>query len=136
MEKKLFKINNLHYFRGDLKGLLAGLLSLGLLGLGLGLSTLVQAQAWPNRAVRVIVTFPPGGTPDIYGRIMSNELSRLWGQSVVVENRTGASGGIGTELVAKSPAIRCCSRPMHPSPSPPISSPIFPTTQCVTLHRW
>jgi len=61
------------------------------------------AQSYPNRPVRVIVQYPPGGTPDIYGRIMSAELSRLWSQSVVVENRTGASGTIGTDAVAKSP---------------------------------
>jgi len=60
------------------------------------------AQGYPSRLVRVIVTFPPGGTPDIYGRIMSVELSRLWSQSVVVENRTGASGSIGTDYVAKA----------------------------------
>jgi len=58
--------------------------------------------AYPSRPVRVIVTFPPGGTPDIYGRIMSIELSKLWNQSVVVENRTGASGSIGTDYVAKA----------------------------------
>jgi tripartite-type tricarboxylate transporter receptor subunit TctC len=60
------------------------------------------AQGYPSKPVRVIVTFPPGGTPDIYGRIMSVELSRLWSQSVVVENRTGASGSIGTDYVAKA----------------------------------
>lgn len=60
------------------------------------------AQGYPNRPVRVVVQYPPGGTPDIYGRIMSQELSKLWGQSVVVENRTGASGTIGTDLVAKA----------------------------------
>ena len=61
-----------------------------------------MAQAWPTRPVRVVVTFPPGGTPDIYGRIMSAELSKVWNQNVVVENRTGASGNIGTDYVAKS----------------------------------
>ncbi len=60
------------------------------------------AQGYPSKPVRVIVTFPPGGTPDIYGRIMAVELSRLWSQSVVVENRTGASGSIGTDYVAKA----------------------------------
>jgi len=60
------------------------------------------AQAYPNKPVRVIVQYPPGGTPDIYGRIMSAELARIWGQSVVVENRTGASGTIGTDMVAKA----------------------------------
>ena len=62
------------------------------------------AQAYPNKPVRVIVQYPPGGTPDIYGRIMSAELGRLWGQSVVVENRTGAGGAIGTEYAAKAAA--------------------------------
>ena len=60
------------------------------------------AQAYPAKPVKVVVTFPPGGTPDIYGRIMSAELQKLWGQSVVVENRTGAGGTIGTDSVAKS----------------------------------
>ena len=62
----------------------------------------VWAQAYPAKPVRVIVTFPPGGTPDIYGRIMSAELSKMWNQSAVVENRTGAGGTIGTDFVAKS----------------------------------
>jgi tripartite-type tricarboxylate transporter receptor subunit TctC len=62
----------------------------------------VFAQAYPSKPVRVVVTFPPGGTPDIYGRIMSVELGKLWNQSVVVENRTGAGGTIGTDFVAKA----------------------------------
>jgi tripartite-type tricarboxylate transporter receptor subunit TctC len=62
----------------------------------------VWAQGYPAKPVKVVVTFPPGGTPDIYGRIMSAELQKLWGQSVVVENRTGAGGTIGTDSVAKS----------------------------------
>ena len=65
-------------------------------------ATSALAQAYPTKPVRVIVTFPPGGTPDIYGRVMSVELSKLWNQSVVVENRTGAGGTIGTDYVAKS----------------------------------
>jgi len=60
------------------------------------------AQTYPSKPVRVIVTFPPGGTPDIYGRIMANELQKIWGQSAVVENRTGASGSIGTDFVVKA----------------------------------
>jgi tripartite-type tricarboxylate transporter receptor subunit TctC len=59
-------------------------------------------QAYPSKPVRVIVTFPPGGTPDIYGRVMSAELQKIWNQSVVVENRTGAGGTIGTDYVAKA----------------------------------
>src|SRR5256885_6830066 len=59
-------------------------------------------QSFPSKPVRVIVTFPPGGTPDIYGRVMSAELQKIWNQSVVVENRTGAGGTIGTDYAAKS----------------------------------
>jgi tripartite-type tricarboxylate transporter receptor subunit TctC len=62
-----------------------------------------DAVIYPTKPVRLIVTFPPGGTPDIYGRVMASELSTLWSQSVVVENKTGASGVIGTDYVAKSP---------------------------------
>ena len=66
------------------------------------LASAALAQTYPSKPVKVVVTFPPGGTPDIYGRIMSAELGKLWGQSVVVENRTGAGGTIGTDSVAKS----------------------------------
>ena len=61
-----------------------------------------SAQGYPTKPVKVIVTFPPGGTPDIYGRIMSAELQKIWNQSVVLENRTGAGGTIGTDYVAKA----------------------------------
>ena len=74
-----------------------------LLALALAAAALpAWAQSYPSKPVRVIVTFPPGGTPDIYGRIMSTELSKAWNQSVVVENRSGAGGTIGTDFVAKS----------------------------------
>jgi tripartite-type tricarboxylate transporter receptor subunit TctC len=62
----------------------------------------VQSQAYPVKPVRVIVQFTPGGTPDTYGRVMSQELSKMWNQSVVVENRTGSSGNLGTDFVAKA----------------------------------
>ncbi len=65
-------------------------------------SSPVMAQGYPNRPVKIIVTFPPGGTPDIYGRIVAQELSTLWKQGVVVENKAGASGTIGTDFVAKA----------------------------------
>ncbi len=66
------------------------------------LSPAAWAQGYPSKPVRLIVTFPPGGTPDIYGRVMSAELQKTWNQSVVVENRTGAGGTIGTDYVAKA----------------------------------
>src|SRR5499427_6272216 len=78
------------------------MLSRLLVALALALACPAAAQTYPSRPVKVVVTFPPGGTPDIYGRIMSAELAKAWGQSVVVENRTGAGGTIGTDFVAKS----------------------------------
>src|SRR5690242_1681246 len=66
------------------------------------LTTFVQAQQFPARPVRMVVGFAPGGGTDIIARIVSQKLSERWGQPVVVENRTGASGNIGAELVARS----------------------------------
>ena len=61
------------------------------------------AQAYPVRPIRFIVPFPPGGGNDIVGRIVAQKLADGLGQSVVVDNRGGAGGTIGTELTAKSP---------------------------------
>jgi len=60
------------------------------------------AQDYPNRAVRVIVPFPPGGAPDLVGRTLANRLGERLGQAFVVENRTGAGGNIAAEAVAKA----------------------------------
>lgn len=70
---------------------------------GLALSTgPALAQSYPSKPVKVIVTFPPGGTPDIYGRMLAQELTAHWKQPVVVENKTGASGTLGADFVAKA----------------------------------
>ena len=60
------------------------------------------APAWPTRAVRIMVGFPAGSTPDLVARTIAEPLSRAIGQSVVVENRPGAGGNIAADLVAKS----------------------------------
>jgi tripartite-type tricarboxylate transporter receptor subunit TctC len=60
------------------------------------------AQDYPNKPVRVIVSFTPGSATDIVGRIVSAKLSEYWGQPVVVENRSGAGGSIGSAAVSKS----------------------------------
>lgn len=62
----------------------------------------VHAQAYPNRPVRLIVAFPAGGSTDIIGRIVAQNLSARLGQQVVVDNRGGAGGTIGTDLAAKA----------------------------------
>ena len=62
------------------------------------------AAAFPDRPVRFVVPFPPGGGTDAVARILGGELGRMWGQQVVVENRAGAQGNIGTALGLKSPA--------------------------------
>lgn len=60
------------------------------------------AEAWPTRFVRIIVPFPAGAPPDVGGRLIAARLSELWGQQVIVENRPGAGGNIGTAAVARS----------------------------------
>ena len=67
------------------------------------LVTTATAQTYPNRPVRVIIPFAPGGASDFVGRIMQPRLGELLGQQIVVENRAGASGNIGLEAAAKSP---------------------------------
>jgi tripartite-type tricarboxylate transporter receptor subunit TctC len=62
------------------------------------------AQAWPSKAIKIIVPYPPGGTSDILARAVGQKLQETWGQPVVVENKPGATGNIGADLVAKSPA--------------------------------
>ena len=60
------------------------------------------AQDYPSRAVKIVVPFPAGGTADVMPRIFSDWLSKKWGQPVVIENRAGAAGNIGAEVVAKA----------------------------------
>ena len=61
-----------------------------------------HAQAWPTKPVRVVVAFAPGGSLDFVTRIIAERLSQDLGQQFVVENRAGASGAIGSDIVAKA----------------------------------
>jgi len=70
--------------------------------LGALLAAGAQAQSWPQKPVRFIVPFPPGGATDISARLVGEKLSQIWGQTVVIENRGGAGGVIGSDVVAKA----------------------------------
>jgi tripartite-type tricarboxylate transporter receptor subunit TctC len=69
---------------------------------GLALATAAQAQSWPQKPVRFIVPFPPGGATDISARLLGQELQEIWGQTVVIENRGGAGGGVGAAEAARA----------------------------------
>src|SRR5262245_48005280 len=60
------------------------------------------AQDWPNRPVKFIVPYPPGGSTDVGARVIGDHLSRVLGQQIVVENKSGGSGNIGFEAAARS----------------------------------
>jgi len=70
--------------------------------LGLLVAAAASAEEWPAKAVRFIVPYPPGGGTDIIARIMQHPLSEALGQTIVIENRGGAGGALGTELSAKA----------------------------------
>lgn len=73
------------------------------LGVAMPTPSWAQVAAWPSKPVRVIVNFPPGSSPDVLARAISQPLQQALGQPVIIENRAGASGMIGAEAVAKSP---------------------------------
>lgn len=78
--------------------------SAALVLLAMPIHALAQAGAWPSKPVRIVVNFPPGSSPDVLARAISQPLQQALGQPVIIENRAGASGMIGAEAVAKSPA--------------------------------
>ena len=65
--------------------------------------SLAQSSSYPNKPIRIIVPFAVGGIADTFGRVIGIKLTEAWGQPVIIENKTGAGGNIGAEVVAKSP---------------------------------
>ncbi len=88
------------YSRRAVVGGLAALTALSMAGAAA--PALAQASDWPSKPIRLIVPFPPGGSTDMVGRLIGNLLAERLGQSVVVENRGGASGTIGSNTAAKA----------------------------------
>jgi tripartite-type tricarboxylate transporter receptor subunit TctC len=70
----------------------------------LGWPQFAQAQSWPNKPIKFIVPYPPGGGTDVIARIMQEPLSQALGQQIIIDNRGGAGGSIGTDIAAKSPS--------------------------------
>jgi len=68
----------------------------------LGTTVYAQSKNWPDKSIKLIVGFPPGGGSDAVARIMAINLSQMWGQQVIIDNRGGAAGTIAADLVAKS----------------------------------
>jgi tripartite-type tricarboxylate transporter receptor subunit TctC len=75
-----------------------------LCGLLCSVATVAAAQTYPTKPIRLMVPFPPGGSTDIVARIVAQKLAAQLGQGVVIENRGGAGGSLGTAVVAKAPA--------------------------------
>src|SRR6185436_11813330 len=82
-------------------GIFLGLASV-LLAAGLAGEAAAQAQSWPDRPVKLILPYPPGGATDLIGRPWSDKLTQAFGQQFVIENRGGAGGMIGTEAASKA----------------------------------
>jgi len=103
----------------------------------------VSAQAWPaKQPIRIISPYAPGGTTDVLARLLAPRLQEKLGQTVIVENRPGAGGNIGTDTVAKAPAdgytlLLAASGPLVISPSLYAQLPYTPLKDFtyVAAHR-
>ena len=80
------------------------LITLFISSFGLIFSAGAWAQAWPTKSIKFVVPYPPGGGTDVIARIVQEPLSQALGQQIIIDNRGGAGGSIGTDAVAKSPA--------------------------------
>jgi tripartite-type tricarboxylate transporter receptor subunit TctC len=94
------QVSNRELWSGRLRGGLFAALAL----FGLGTAPTARAQPWPDHPVRFIVPYPPGGGTDVIARIVQERFQNALGQPIIIENRGGAAGSLGTDVVAKSAA--------------------------------
>ena len=78
-------------------------LRVGLTAFASLLATAVAAQAFPSKPIRIVAPFPPASVADVLARPVAQKMNETWGQPVIVDNRTGAAGNVGAEVVAKAP---------------------------------
>ncbi len=101
-----------------------------------------HAQEFPTKAVRWIVPYAPGGSSDILARLIGQKLAETWGHSVIVDNRPGAAGNIGTEVAARSPAdgytllLVASTFTMNPSVYPKLAFDTVNDFAPVTMIMW
>ena len=87
-----------------IKLLVTTVVLVGSLLVGLPLSAQTESSNYPERSIRLVIPYPPGGSNDNIARLLATQLQKQLGQSILVENRAGASGTIGSEVVARAPA--------------------------------
>jgi tripartite-type tricarboxylate transporter receptor subunit TctC len=103
--KDLLFIFRAVYIRHKLRTLVITLIpAMSLQLAGIGLSNAQPATSYPDKSIRFIVPFPPGGPADIQSRIIGQKMSMRWKQPVVIDNKPGAGGSIGVEFVSRAPA--------------------------------
>ena len=95
-------INSLHARAQRRTGLMGVMGAALVAAFGLAASQPVQAQAYPNKALRIVVPYPAGGGTDVIARMVGAKLTEAWGQPVIIDNKAGASGILGNDFVAKS----------------------------------
>ncbi len=104
-------------------------------GAALASGLLAPAQAagqWPEKMIKMVVAFPPGGPTDTAARLVAQSLSERFGQNVIIENRAGASGSVGTSIFIKSPAD---GYNLSMFGMPALLAPVLSRTTCTTCAR-
>jgi tripartite-type tricarboxylate transporter receptor subunit TctC len=88
-----------------------------------GLVPAAHAQTFPDRVIKLVVPFPPGGATDVLGRLLAKKMSDILGQPIVVENHGGAGGTIGTDFASRQPADGYTIVLVSSTTLPPASGP-------------